>query len=117
MPVGCLFFPYPFRGRSDLCTMRNVWQIIVLIMANGAKGPRAEAWHACSHLLKELALERMPSVCKRAPTCFEAELLCFSRMYVGIKSAKPQICIIQAFAVALCFCSRKSVMGFLLASA
>lgn len=40
--VGCLFFPNPFGVRSDLCIMKNVWKIAVLITADRAKELSAE---------------------------------------------------------------------------
>lgn len=64
---------------------------------------------------RSLLLKGCPSVSRRAPTRFEAGTLRFSLMCAGNESAKPQICIVQAFALALCFCPGKSVVGFLLA--
>lgn len=54
--VGCLFFPNPFRVKSDLRIMENVWKIAVLITTNGAKESSAGVWCAWLRFLGEFAL-------------------------------------------------------------
>lgn len=44
--LACLFFPRPFRVKSDLCIMEKVWKTAVLSTAHGAEGSGAQMWLA-----------------------------------------------------------------------
>lgn len=44
--TGSPVFPHPFRVKSDLCIMEEVWKIAVLSTARRAKGWGAQMWQA-----------------------------------------------------------------------